>query len=78
MPLLLLFVMVPPWSDPGPEPPWPEGSAPFEDLVLAPVVCDDDIEDQCFALCDLACAASGAAARPVVNITVRASLVIVM
>ena len=51
----------------------------MEDLVLAPVVvCDDDIEDSCFALCDFACTANGAAARPVVNITARASLVVFM
>src|ERR1044072_6632481 len=78
MPLLVLFVMVPPWSEPGPEPPWSEGSAPLDALVLAPVVCDDDIDDPCFDLCDLACAAIGAAARPVCSIAVRTSLVVVM
>jgi hypothetical protein len=73
----LLFDIVPPWSEPGPEPPWPEASLPL-DLVLAPVVCEDEVEESCFALCDLACAANGAAARPVANITARASLVVFM
>ena len=40
----LLFDIVPPWSEPGPEPPWPEASLPL-DFVLAPVVCEDEVED---------------------------------